>query len=78
MINFSDATAMILDSLTKHKLAGIITYKCSGFDVYYIKDTADVRERLQKFIDRSFKKRNNFFFMESDKQWNYYYKNLIK
>lgn len=76
LINFSDATAMVLDSLTKNKLAGIITYKCSGFDVYYIKDTTDVRERMQKLIDRSFKNSTNFFYMQRDKRWEYYYTNL--
>ncbi len=76
LIEFSDATAMVLDSLTKHKLAGIITYKCSGFDVYYIKDTTDVRDRMQKLIERSFQNSKTFFFMERDKRWNYYYSNL--
>jgi hypothetical protein len=77
LMNFSDATSLVLDSLTKHKLAGIITYKCSGFDVYYIKDTTNVRDRLQKLIDRSFQNSNNFFFMQRDKKWNYYYGNLF-
>lgn len=76
-IKYSDATAMVLDSLTKHKLAGIITYKCTGFDVYYIKDTTDVRERMQKLVDKEFNNSYNFFFMERDKEWNYYYKNLF-
>ncbi len=77
LINFSDATAMVLDSLTKNKLVGIITYKCSGFDVYYIKDTTDVRDRIQKLIDRSFKNSMNFFYMQRDKRWEYYYTNLF-
>jgi len=77
LIKFSDATAMVLDSITKHKLVGIITYKCSGFDVYYIKDTIGVREGMEKLINRNFEDSTNFIFISRDKNWDYYYNNLF-
>lgn len=76
LIRFSDATELVLDSITKFKLAGIITYKCVGFDVFYIKDTVNVRERMQKLFDRNFKTSKNHFYVMEDKKWEYYYSNL--
>ena len=69
---FSDSIATTLDKLTKSKLAGILTYQCAGFDVFYVKDTLNLRESLDTLYSKEFRNRKNYLFIDHDKQWNYY------
>ncbi|MCB0473332.1 MAG: DUF695 domain-containing protein [Flavobacteriaceae bacterium] len=69
---FSDATAPVVDSLTKNSLVGIITYKCTGIDVYYVKDTTNLRSSLSALIKKDFSGAQNYIFIENDKKWDYY------
>ncbi len=73
---FSDSTAIIIDKLTKNRLAGIITYQCMGLDVFYVKDTINLRKNLTELYDRSFKNTTNHIYINYDKKWDYYKKNL--
>ena len=70
--SFSDTTAPVIDSLTKHQLVGIITYQCTGIDVYYVKDTMNLRNSLTKVIQEKFAGAQNYIFIQPDKKWEYY------
>ena len=69
---FSDSTAAALDKLTKNRLVGIITYQCMGLDVFYVKDTLDLRKNLNELFDRNFKSITKYVIIDYDKKWNYY------
>jgi len=49
---FSDTTLVAIDKITKNRLAGYITFQCMTFDVFYVKDTLNLRAELNKtFFD---------------------------
>lgn len=75
---FSDSLAFKIQKLTKRsKLAGIITYKCTGFDIYYVKDTTNLRTNLNKVLDKNFSKKKNYIIIKPDKKWRYFSENLL-
>lgn len=74
---FSDSLAFKLSKLTKHRLAGIITYQCTGFDVYYVKDTINLRNKLDTILLKNFAGKKNYVFLERDKRWAYFAENLL-
>lgn len=69
---FSDSIANIIDKLTKNKLAGIITYQCAGFDVFYVKDTTNLKKSIDTLLSKEFNNSKNYLVIENDKYWNYY------
>ncbi len=73
---FSDSLAFKIQKLTKNKLAGIITYKCRGLDIYYVKDTTNLRTNLNKVIQRNFPDKKNYVVIIPDKKWTYFNKML--
>ena len=73
---FSDSIAYEVDNITKNRLAGIITYQCTGFDVFYVKDTMNLRTSINQLIDRNFGQSKNYTVVERDKNWDYYKNNL--
>ena len=75
--SFSDSIATIISQHTKNRLAGIITYQCTGFDIYYVKDTLQIRSAIQHYFDRDYKKSKNYLVIERDKKWKYYKENLL-
>ncbi len=74
---FSDSISAKLSRLTKKRLVGILTYQCSGFDVYYIKDTTNVRATIQHFLDYNYAFSKNYLMLKEDKKWSHYKENLI-
>lgn len=74
---FSDSIATIVNRLTKNRLVGILTYQCTGFDIYYVKDTVHVRNDIQQFLTKNYKQSKNYFVLERDKKWMYYKENLL-
>lgn len=73
----SDSIAVKLDRLTKKRLVGIVTYQCSGFDVYYIKGTVGVKNTLQQYLDYNYAFSKNYLLLKYDKKWQYYKENLV-
>ena len=69
---FSDSVANIVDENTKNKLSGIITYQCAGFDVFYVKDTLNLRASINELIAKKFSQSKNYLVIERDKKWEYY------
>ena len=76
LYTFSDSISIIINNITKNKLVGVITYQCMGFDVFYVKDTIDLRKNLNKTLKVNFKQSHNYLSITKDKNWNYYYDNL--
>jgi len=74
---FSDSLAYKIQKQTKNKLAGIVTYKCTGFDIYYVKDTTNLRSTINGVFDRSFSNKQNYLIISSDKKWEYFNKKLL-
>ncbi|MCF6296617.1 MAG: ribonuclease E inhibitor RraB [Flavobacteriaceae bacterium] len=70
---FSDSVATTINKSTKYKLAGVITYQCFGFDIYYVKDTINIRKDIHKMIDRSYSQSGRYLLIQSDQKWEYYY-----
>jgi len=69
---FSDAAASVIDQSTKNRLVGILTYQCSGFDVYYVKDTTNLRKDINKLFQDKSPKHNNYLYIQRDKRWKYF------
>ena len=69
---FSDSIATIVNSLTKNRLVGVQTYQCSGFDIYYIKDTINVRASIQHFLEYNYILSKNYLMLKTDKKWQHY------
>lgn len=74
---FSDATENALNKMTKNKLVGIITYNCIALDIYYIKDTINIRAGLKDLYLREFDDDKNYLFIKKDKYREYYYNTLF-
>ena len=77
LYTFSDSIANIINKHTKNKLAGIITYQCAGFDVFYVKDTLGLRSNITSFIKKNYAKSKNYMVIEPDKRWAYYQDSLF-
>lgn len=77
LMTFSDSTAVTVDAVTQNKLAGIVTYQCMGFDVFYVKDTIDLRANLEKVIQAHFDPAKIFISIKKDRSWDYYYRFLF-
>lgn len=73
----SDSIANKLDQLTKNRLVGIVTYQCSGFDVYYLKDTVGVKNTIQSYLDYNYALSKNYLLLTYDKKWRHYQENLV-
>jgi len=69
---FSDSIALAIDKVTKSRLAGIITYQCSGFDVFYVKDTVGLRASIDQTLNNNFSQSKNYNVIVRDKNWDYY------
>ena len=54
LYTFSDSVANTIDKITKSRLAGIITYQCAGLDVFYVKDTLNLRKNIYETINKNF------------------------
>lgn len=69
---FSDSTAVTIDKITANRLVGYITYQCMAFDIFYVKDTIDLRRELNKLFDTNFADTKNFVDIKRDSKWAYY------
>ena len=76
MYTFSDSIANIVDGLTKNRLVGIMTYQCSGLDVFYVKDTTNLRKAITTQFDTNFENSKTYLKIEQDKKWRYYHDSL--
>jgi len=76
LYTFSDSIARIVDGLTKNRLAGIITYQCAGFDIFYVKDSIDLRNKITDQINKNFNNSKTYLKLTEDKKWKYYYESL--
>lgn len=72
LMDFSDSMANTIDQVTSNRLVGFITYKCMGFDVYYVKDTVDLRNNISSVIDENFSDLQTYIEIKKDKSWVYY------
>lgn len=77
LYSFSDSIAAVINQQTKNTLVGILTYKCLGFDVYYVKDTIDIRDKVEKTVIRNFYTRKTYLTVKEDKSWDYYFNFLL-
>ena len=69
---FSDTTLVAIDKITKNRLAGYITFQCMTFDVFYVKDTLNLRAELNKTFDDNFPRVKTVIEIKRDKNWSYY------
>ncbi len=74
---YSDTTAMIIDRYTKNQIVGIITYHGTAFDIFYVKDTIQIRENLKKGLEKNFSNSSSYIYLKKDKNWRYYFDNLF-
>ena len=71
--DYSDAVAdIIVKSSKKNRLVGILTYQCTGFDVYYVKDTINLRNKIDSLYKNKFTDSKNYLVINRDKKWQYY------
>lgn len=77
LYTFSDSLSQVVKRVTKSKLVGVLTYQCYGFDVFYVKDTANLREDINRMINDNFKSSNSYITIKNDRKWNYYYENIF-
>ncbi len=74
---FSDSIALKIQKHTKNKLAGIITYKCTGFDIYYVRDTTSLRSEINTIFEKDFSNKQTYLTIRPDKKWFYFSKKLV-
>jgi hypothetical protein len=74
---FSDSLSQVVKKATKSKLVGILTYQCYGFDVFYVKDTTDLRKEIKKMISDNFGQTKTHIMIKYDRKWNYYYNDIF-
>ena len=77
LFDFSDSTAAVINRISKNELVGILTYKCLGFDVYYVKDTTGIRDSLETMMSKGFPGSRLYLTLKRDKNWDYYFQNLL-
>ncbi|WP_157972828.1 DUF695 domain-containing protein [Aureibaculum luteum] len=71
--DYSDAVANEINkSSKKNRLVGILTYQCTGFDVYYVKDTINLRNKIDSLYKNKFTDSKNYLVINRDKKWQYY------
>lgn len=73
IFSFSDSTLAAIDKMAKNRLAAYITYQCMAFDVFYVKDTVNLRAELNKMFDDNFSGVKTIIDIKRDKNWSYYY-----
>lgn len=69
---FSDSTSVLIDKVTPSRLAGFMTYQCVAFDIYYVKDTTNLRNEMATMVGKYFNPDHVYFEMQRDKSWDYY------
>ena len=74
---FSDSLSKVVNRTTKNKLAGILTYQCYGFDVFYVKDTTGLRNEINRMTTDNFEDTKLYIMMKYDRKWVYYYENIF-
>jgi hypothetical protein len=72
LMDFSDSMANAVDEVTSNRLVGFITYKCMGFDVYYVKDTVGLRNNITSVIEENYNDLQTYIEIKKDKSWVYY------
>lgn len=77
LYTFSDSLSQVVNRVTKSKLVGILTYQCYGFDVFYVKDTTNLRREIKRMILRNFARTNTHIMIRYDRKWNYYYNDIF-
>lgn len=77
LYRFSDDALAVIDSISKNKLVGIITYQCMGFDVYYVKDTVGVRDELTRVFETRHPQERSYIRIQNDRKWQYYNGQLL-
>jgi hypothetical protein len=77
LYSFSDSIASVINRKTKNTLVSILTYKCLGFDIYYVKDTIGIRDGVEKIIRQKFSSQRTYLTIRRDKNWEYYFNFLL-
>ena len=77
LYTFSDSISQVVKKSTKSKLVGILTYQCYGFDVFYVKDTTDLRKEIKKMINANFSQIKTHISIKYDRKWDYYYNDIF-
>ena len=78
LYSFSDSTLTAINNSTKNLLVGIITTQCMGFDIYYVKDTVDVRTYLNRVIEQNFNIADTYIEITEEKSWTFYRSSLYR
>ena len=77
LYTFSDSIASIINETTKAELAGILTYQCAGYDIFYTKDTLGLRTKLTTFINSKHADSQSYLEIKPDKRWDYFEESLV-
>jgi len=72
LYSFSDSTAASIDTITPNRLVAYMTYQCMAFDVFYVKDTIGLRNKMTTMFKENFKYVQTYFEIRRDKSWSYY------
>jgi uncharacterized protein (TIGR01619 family) len=72
LYTISDSTKSVVDKNVKNILAGTFTYQCERTDYYYVTDTLNIRERLNRLYSENFKTATIQLRMKEDKKWEGY------
>jgi len=78
LYSFSDSTLTAINKSTRNILVGIITTQCMGFDIYYVKDTVDVRKNLNKVFRENFNLEDTYIEITREKNWTFYKSSLYQ
>jgi hypothetical protein len=74
---FSDSIVQRLNKITDNRKVGMISYQCLIFDVFYVKDTLEVRKEMDSLLTKNYPDYPKYIVISKDKSWTYYYKKLF-
>ncbi len=74
---FSDSVALRLNKITKNRKVGMISYQCLIFDVFYVKDTLEIRKEIDTLLTKNYPHYPKYIVIRKDKRWDYYYQKLF-
>jgi hypothetical protein len=74
---FSNTIDSVIAVTTDFRKVAMLSYFCKIYDIYYVKDTAQLKNRIASSLKRKFPGKKHSIGFEKDKNWKFYYRSLF-
>lgn len=72
----SDNVVELISSISESELVGTFTYQCQRLDYVYVRDTTNIRDKLESLYKSHYKSYKQYINIVHDKEWEAYTKFL--